>query len=72
VGAPRRNYESSDCRRGINTIDKLGRHSAWEGVMRSAYGRQTPPPDHELTCVEPGSPMGELFATLLAAGLHLG
>jgi hypothetical protein len=29
------------------------------GMMRSAYGRQTPPPDYELTCVEPGSPMGE-------------
>jgi hypothetical protein len=29
--------------------------------MRSAYGRQTPPPDYELTCVEPGSPMGELL-----------
>jgi hypothetical protein len=28
--------------------------------MRSAYGRQTPPPEYELTCVEPGSPMGEL------------
>jgi hypothetical protein len=25
--------------------------------MRSVYGRQTPPPDYELTCVEPGSPM---------------
>ncbi|MGC2201215.1 MAG: Rieske 2Fe-2S domain-containing protein [Stellaceae bacterium] len=29
--------------------------------MRSAYGRQTPPPDYELTSVEPGSPMGELL-----------
>jgi hypothetical protein len=29
--------------------------------MRSAYGGQTPPPDYELTCVEPGSPMGELL-----------
>jgi nitrite reductase/ring-hydroxylating ferredoxin subunit len=29
--------------------------------MRSAYGRQTPPPDYELTCVEPRSPMGELL-----------
>lgn len=29
--------------------------------MKSAYGRQTPPPDYELTCVEPGSPMGELM-----------
>src|SRR5207248_8418057 len=29
--------------------------------MRSAYGRQTPAPDYELTCVEPGSPMGELL-----------
>ena len=29
--------------------------------MRSAYGRQTSPPDYELTCVEPGSPMGELM-----------
>jgi Rieske [2Fe-2S] domain len=29
--------------------------------MRSVYGRQTPPPDYELTCVEPGSPMGELL-----------
>src|SRR5690349_24466313 len=30
-------------------------------MMRSVYGRQTPPPDYELTCVEPGSPMGELM-----------
>ena len=29
--------------------------------MKSAYGRQTPPPDYELTCVEHGSPMGELM-----------
>jgi nitrite reductase/ring-hydroxylating ferredoxin subunit len=29
--------------------------------MKSAYGRQTPRPDYELTCVEPGSPMGELL-----------
>jgi phenylpropionate dioxygenase-like ring-hydroxylating dioxygenase large terminal subunit len=29
--------------------------------MRLAYGRQTPPPDYELTCVEPGSRMGELL-----------
>jgi nitrite reductase/ring-hydroxylating ferredoxin subunit len=29
--------------------------------MKSAYGRQTPAPDYELTCVEPGSPMGELM-----------
>src|SRR4051794_22064983 len=29
--------------------------------MKSAYGRQVPPPDCELTCVEPGSPMGELL-----------
>jgi phenylpropionate dioxygenase-like ring-hydroxylating dioxygenase large terminal subunit len=29
--------------------------------MKSAYGRQVPPPDYELTCVEPGSPMGELL-----------
>ena len=29
--------------------------------MKSAYGRQTPAPDYELTCVEPGSPMGELL-----------
>ncbi len=29
--------------------------------MKSAYGRQTPPPDYELTCVEQGSPMGELM-----------
>ncbi|HTZ37729.1 MAG TPA: Rieske 2Fe-2S domain-containing protein, partial [Stellaceae bacterium] len=29
--------------------------------MKSAYGRQTPPPDYELTCVEAGSPMGELL-----------
>jgi nitrite reductase/ring-hydroxylating ferredoxin subunit len=29
--------------------------------MKSAYGRQTPPPDYELTCVEGGSPMGELL-----------
>jgi hypothetical protein len=29
--------------------------------MKSAYGRQTAAPDYELTCVEPGSPMGELM-----------
>src|SRR5262249_61315839 len=29
--------------------------------MKSAYGRQTPSPDYELTCVEQGSPMGELL-----------
>ena len=29
--------------------------------MKSAYGRQTPAPDYELTSVEPGSPMGELM-----------
>ena len=29
--------------------------------MKSAYRRQTPPPDYELTCVEQGSPMGELM-----------
>jgi hypothetical protein len=29
--------------------------------MKSAYGRQIPAPDYELTCVEPGSPMGELM-----------
>jgi nitrite reductase/ring-hydroxylating ferredoxin subunit len=29
--------------------------------MKSAYGRQLPRPDYELTCVEPGSPMGELM-----------
>ena len=39
--------------------------------MRSAYGRQTPPPEYELTCVEPGSPMGELCA-LLATSLQVG
>jgi hypothetical protein len=29
--------------------------------MKSAYGRQTSAPDYELTCVELGSPMGELM-----------
>src|ERR1700748_3029038 len=29
--------------------------------MKSAYGRQSPAPDYERTCVEPGSPMGELM-----------
>src|SRR5712672_769345 len=29
--------------------------------MKSAYGAQVPRPDYELTCVEPGSPMGELL-----------
>ena len=29
--------------------------------MKSAYGRQTPAPEYELTCVEPGSPTGELL-----------
>jgi hypothetical protein len=28
---------------------------------QSTYGRQTPPLDYELTCVEAGSPMGELL-----------
>jgi hypothetical protein len=32
--------------------ERLGRREAREGVMRSACGRQTPPPDYELTCVE--------------------
>ncbi len=39
--------------------------------MRAAYGRQTPPPDYELTGVEPGSPMGELLRRYWH-GLHLG
>jgi hypothetical protein len=30
-------------------------------VVKSANGRQTLPPDYELTCIEPGSPMGELL-----------
>jgi hypothetical protein len=30
--------------------------------MKSAYGRQTPPPDYELTCVEQGSPMNSCAA----------
>ena len=29
--------------------------------MKSAYGRKIPAPDHELTSVEGGSPMGELL-----------
>jgi hypothetical protein len=29
--------------------------------MKSAYGREVPPPDYELTHVEAGSPMGELL-----------
>jgi hypothetical protein len=29
--------------------------------MKSAYEQQTPPPDYELTCVEQGSPTGELL-----------
>ena len=29
--------------------------------MKSAYGRQTQVSDYELTCVEQGSPMGELL-----------
>ena len=29
--------------------------------MKSAYGRQILAPDYELTCVAPGSPMGELM-----------
>jgi nitrite reductase/ring-hydroxylating ferredoxin subunit len=29
--------------------------------MKSAYGRTVPPPDHELTSVGPGTPMGELL-----------
>ena len=32
--------------------------------MKSAYGRQTPAPDYELTYVEPGSPMGELQSSV--------
>jgi len=31
--------------------ERLGRREAREGVMRSACGRPTPPPDYELTCV---------------------
>src|SRR5262249_3931690 len=38
------------------TVRHQGRHA-----MKSAYGREVPPPDHELTSVEPGSPMGELL-----------
>src|SRR5215472_14251476 len=45
----------------IYRLDAAGCHRAREHVMKSAYGRQTPPPDYELTCVEPGSPMGELL-----------
>jgi hypothetical protein len=33
----------------------------WIDAAKSAYGRQTPAPDWELTCVEPGSPMGKLL-----------
>src|SRR5258708_32304867 len=29
--------------------------------MKSAYGQQLAGPDYDLTCVEPGSPMGELL-----------
>src|SRR6266404_6451935 len=39
----------------------VGHDPRWRQAMKSAYGRQTPPPDYELTCVEQGSPMGELL-----------
>src|SRR5258708_17549786 len=32
-----------------------------EDSMKSAYGAQVPRPDYERTCVERGSPMGELL-----------
>jgi len=38
-----------------------GNDSGREDSMKSAYGSQVPRPDYELTCVEPGSPMGELM-----------
>src|SRR6266571_1088953 len=38
-----------------------GSNSGREDSMKSAYGSQVPRPDYELTCVEPGSPMGELM-----------
>src|SRR6266436_747270 len=38
-----------------------GARREWRNAMKSAYGRQTPVPDYELTCVELGSPMGELM-----------
>src|SRR5215472_2414951 len=40
---------------------RYARLTSGSRAMKSAYGRQTPPPDYELTCVEPGSPMGELL-----------
>ena len=36
-----------------------GARREWRNAMKSAYGRQTPAPDYALTCVEPGSPVGE-------------
>src|SRR4051794_13165267 len=39
----------------------MARAANGRSAMKSAYGRQTPPPDYELTCVEPGSPMGEVL-----------
>src|SRR5258707_8696083 len=38
-----------------------GARREWRNAMKSAYGRQSLAPDYELTCVEPGSPMGELM-----------
>src|ERR1700726_629413 len=40
---------------------KRGTRREWRNAMNSAYGRQTLAPNYELTCVEPGSPMGELM-----------
>src|SRR5438445_8372984 len=39
----------------------MARAANGRSAMKSAYGRQVPPPDYELTCVEQGSPMGELL-----------
>jgi hypothetical protein len=39
--------------------------------MESAYGRQIPAPDRELTCVEPGSSMGELMRRYWQTGPHI-
>jgi hypothetical protein len=42
-------------------MDKASCQTEREVMMKSTYGRQTPPLDYELTYVEAGSPMGELL-----------
>src|SRR3977135_2595128 len=58
--APRPTVDTG-ARRAFAFGSRVHSGRAWRRAMKSAYGRQVPPPDYELTCVEPGSPMGELL-----------